>query len=127
MKNENLLTGAIESGFLELADLKTGSPEYKEAVDSLAKLMDRAIEIEKLNRESDEKSRKRLDDLETKQNQIDDSKRDRWICNGINIASILIPSLITIWGTVKTFQFEEKGTITTSVGRIFIGKLFNRR
>ena len=64
-----------------------------------------------------------MNDVDFKQKQIEEERKDRLIRNCISAAGIVIPSLITIWGTLKTFKFEEDGTITTVMGRGFINKL----
>ena len=57
----------------------------------------------------------------------EDEKRDRRIKNGITIAGIVIPSVITIWGTIKSLNFEKEGTVTTIMGRGFINKLLPKK
>ena len=123
MKNEELLHEEIESELKCLKDLEIGTEQYKVTVDGLVKLVDRAIEIDKLNLEAEEKSKNRLNDVDFKHKQIEEERKDRLIRNCISAAGIVIPSLITIWGTLKTFKFEEDGTITTVMGRGFINKL----
>ena len=123
MKNEELLHEEIESELKCLKDLEIGTEQYKVTVDGLVKLVDRAIEIDKLNLEAEEKSKNRLNDVDFKQKQIEEERKDRLIRNCISAAGIVIPSLITSWGTLKTFKFEEDGTITTVMGRGFINKL----
>lgn len=127
MKNEELLHQEIESEFECLKGLEIGTETYKVTVDGLVKLVDRAIEIDKLNLEAEEKSKNRLDDMDFKQKQIEEECKDRLIRNCISAAGIVIPSLITIWGTLKTFKFEEEGTITTVMGRGFVNKLLPKK
>lgn len=127
MKNEELLHQEIESEFECLKELEIGTETYKVTVDGLVKLVDRAIEIDKLNLEAEEKSKNRLDDMDFKQKQIEEERKDRLIRNCISAAGIVIPSLITIWGTLKTFKFEEEGTITTVMGRGFVNKLLPKK
>jgi hypothetical protein len=116
MNIETLLNEEIESEFECLKELEAGSEEYKVTVDGLTKLVDRAIEIDKLNIEHDEK-----EDL------AKEERKERWIKHGINIASIVIPTLVTIWGTKASFRFEKEGTITTIMGRGFINKLIPKK
>ena len=59
--------------------------------------------------------------------QMNNEQRDRMITNAITAAGIVIPSLITIWGTFKTLKFEEQGTVTTIMGRGFINKLLPKK
>lgn len=127
MKIETLLHEEIESEFECLDSLEVGTEQYKVTVDGIAKLVDRAIEIDKLNIEAEDKAKNREKDMDFKQQQMEEERKDRLIRNCISAASIVIPSLITIWGTVKTFKFEEEGTITSSIGRGFINKLLPKK
>lgn len=103
MKTE-LLEKEINRRLLELENLDISSDEYKVSVDTLTKLIDRSVEIDK----------------------NDDEKKDRKIRNGISIAGIIIPTCVTIWGTIKTIRFEESGTLTTTAGRSFVNRIFRK-
>lgn len=127
MSVKRLLSEEIESEFKELKKMEVGSEQYKTAVDGITKLADRVIEIEKLEADTNEKKNARLSDSDFKQEQLRDEKKDRLIRNGIAAAGIVIPSVITIWGTVKSFQFEKEGTVTTIMGRGFINKLLPKK
>lgn len=127
MKNEQLLHDEIESEFKCLKELEVGTEQYKVTVDELVKLVDRAIEIDKLNLEAEEKAKNREKDNDFKQQQMEEERKDRLIRNCISAAGIVIPSLLTIWGTLKTFKFEKDGTVTTMIGRGFINKLLPKK
>lgn len=127
MSEKRLLSDEIKSELEELKKMEVGTEQYKTAVDGITKLADRVIEIEKLEADIEEKRNTRLCDLEFKEKQLQEEKKDRWIRNGIAAAGIAIPSIITIWGTVKSFQFEKEGTITTIMGRGFINKLLPKK
>lgn len=123
MKIETLLYEEIQDEFKNLKEMELGTEEYKTTVDGLAKLVDRAIEIDKLNIDAQDKIDSREIEVDLKQQQINDEKQDRKIRNGIAIAGIVIPTIVTIWGTLKSFKFEKDGTVTTIMGRGFIQKL----
>lgn len=127
MSIESLLRTEITEEISELNKLEVGSDQYKTAVDGVTKLVDRAIELEKVDMEHAERVESRKNDEELKRQQMDDDKKDRWIRNGLTAASIIIPSLITIWGTKASFEFEKEGTITTIMGRGFINKLLPKK
>ena len=127
MNKELLLDGAIESGFEDLKGMTAGSKEYNLAVESIAKLIDKSNDIEKFYFESGEKVDGREFDESFKKAQAEKEDRDRKIRNGIAIAGIAVPSIITIWGTLKSFKFEQTGTITTIMGRGFINKLLPKK
>ena len=122
MDIETILRDEIRDEFDELSKIQIGSDEYKTTVDGLTKLMDRAIEIDKINTDAEMKEV----EAELKSKQMDDERKDRKVRNGIAIAGIVIPTTITIWGTLKTLKFEEVGTVTTIAGRNFMNQIFKR-
>ena len=127
MNKELLLDEAIESGFEDLKGMTAGSKEYNLAVESIAKLIDKSNDIEQFYFESNEKFHGREFDEAFKKTQAEKEDRDRKVRNGIAIAGIAVPSIITIWGTLKSFKFEQTGTITTIMGRGFVNKLLPKK
>ena len=117
----------IEDEIKELSGLELGSESYKAAVDGVAKLMDRKIEMEKLEFEHAEQVKTREYEEATKRMQSYEDRKDRIIKDTITVAGFVIPSVITIWGTIKSLKFEEEGTVTTIMGRGFIQKLLPRK
>lgn len=127
MKVETLLNDAIQDGFEELGRLEVGSDKYKSVVDGLTKLCDRAIEIEKNKTDAELKQDQQDVDAELRAEQLKDERRDRIVKNSLTAAGIVIPTAVTIWGTIKSIKFEETGTITTIMGRGFIQKLLPKK
>ena len=106
----------IDDRFDDLAKMDPTSKEYSTVVDSVTKLMDRAIEIE------------RLESSETQtENQMKEDRKSRLIKNCIDIGSVVLPLAVTIWGACVSLKFEETGSITTGVGRKFMDKLISKR
>ena len=126
MKNETMLHEEIQNEFEELKKIEVGSDKYKTAVDGLTKLMDRAIEIDKLNVGAEERLDTRNIDAELRQEQLEADVKDRKVRNVISIAGIVIPTAVTIWGTLKSLKFEETGTVTTNAGRNFMNRIFKK-
>lgn len=127
MKIENLLHAEIERKLEKIGAMEPGTEEYKTAVDGVTKLMDRAIEIDKFNNECETKSKDREFDEGLRTKEFEEDKKDRLIRNIISGAGIAIPSILTVWGTLKSLKFEETGTVTTSIGRGFINKLLPKK
>lgn len=113
---ENLLHEEIAVEFEKLSKLEPGTAEHEKAVNSLSKLVDKAMEMEKFNVEYEEK-----------QVQADEDRKDRIIKNVLTGLGIILPIGVTIWGTNKTLKFEETGTVTTLMGRGFINKLLPKK
>ena len=127
MKIETVLHEEIHNEFGELKKLDVGSEVYRTAVDGICKLLDRAIEYDKLDAECNDKSLNRGFEEDYKLQLAEDEKRDRRIKNIITIVGIAVPSVITIWGTIVSLNFEKEGTITTIMGRGFINKLLPKK
>ena len=145
VENRDLLEEEIHMEFDTLKSIEVGSESYKITVDGLVKLIDRSnelakldLELAKLNFESEfraNQSRIELEakidqskkELEFKQKQFESDERNRLINNGISIAGIVIPAIITVWGTFKTLKFEKTGSVTTIMGRGFINKLLPKK
>lgn len=127
MNIEALLHAEIQDEIEGLNDLELGSKEYAETVNGLTKLIEKAIEIEKLNLENDRQNENREFENNFKIRQLEEDKKDRLIKNGIAVGGIVLPLGVTIWGALKSWKFEETGTVTTMMGRGFINKLLPKK
>lgn len=119
MSIKALLCEEIKEELEFLKAIGVGADTHKLATEDVAKLVDRVIDLEKLEIERDE--------IKLKAAQMEEEKKDRWIKNILTAAGIVIPVGVTIWGTLKSFKFEQEGTITTIMGRGFINKLLPKK
>ena len=126
MSVKSMLNEELETELEELKKYSIGGDEYKSAIDGITKLADRMIELEKFSNEAEERNKNREVDAELKQAQLEATKKDNRVKNAISIAGILIPIGVTIWGTLKAFEFERDGTVTTLIGKGFINKLIHK-
>lgn len=84
-----MLEAEIKRGQEQLATMELGTEEYDKAADSIMKL--------------------------TRQlNEIKSRKGDQWI----KIASIGLSTGVAMWWGVTSLVFEERGSITSSIGRM---------
>ena len=127
MKDETKVHDEKRNEYEKREKLEGGPDGKRDADDGISKLLDRAIEYDKLDAECNERSLNRGFEEDYKLQLAEDEKRDRRIKNGITIAGIVIPSVITIWGTIKSLNFEKEGTVTTIMGRGFINKLLPKK
>lgn len=116
MKIENMLGDEIQNEFEKLKGDTLGSEQYSKTVDGLTKMVDRAIEIEKLKLEA-----------ANKEKQLKEERKDRIVKNIISAAGVIIPVGVTIWGTLVSFEFEKEGSVTTIMGRGFVNKLLPKK
>lgn len=127
MDIQNLLCDEIQDEITHLRGLDVGTEAYKVTVDGVTKLVDRVIELEKIDVDTAEREKAREFEAEQKRKQLEKETKDRFIGNCIAVAGIVIPSVITIWGTLASFEFEKEGTVTTIMGRGFINKLLPKK
>lgn len=113
MKMETMLMNEIENQIEELGKMELGGEQYEKTINGIAKLSDKVIEIEKLSVEHE----KHFEEKELQEAKLAEEKRDRKWRNGIAIANIGV----LVLGAYGAYRFEEKGTITTQIGRNFIG------
>lgn len=115
MTIKNQLEEVVSLKLEEAMDLD--AENTKSTVDDSVKLLDRLIEIEKMEKDGEAK----------KEEQIRQDHKDRW-ANGIAIAGIAVPATISVIGIFKTFKFDEAGGIISStLGRGFINKFIPKK
>jgi hypothetical protein len=127
MSIETKLHTEIDEEFDKLATMEPGSEKYRTTVEGLTKLMDRAIEIEKIDMDCKDKAATRESELALKEQQMRDERKDRIVKNIIGAAGVILPLAVTIWGTAVSLKFEETGTVTTQAGRNFVQRLFHKK
>lgn len=106
---------------------EVGSDKHKAALDTVTKLTDRLIEIEKIELDSRDKNKTRESEMFYKNAQMAEDKRNRWINVVVKVVEIGVPVLTYVWATNRSLRFEETGTFTTQAGRHSIGNLFRFR
>ena len=117
----------IDEGFDKINEMEIGTDQHKAAVDEIVKLMDRAIELEKVENDAEDKTKTRENDKALRLQQMEDENKDRLMRNCLTGASILSAIGVPVWGALKSWKFEETGTITSTAGRKFINNLFSKK
>ena len=127
MSIKNLLDEEIRSEIEEISKIEVGSEKHKVSVDALSKLLDKSIELDKLDAEAQEKYESRIAENDFKREQIKSEKRDQFVKNVLTGVSVIGGFGLTIWGTCKSLKFEETGVVTSIMGRGFIQKLLPKK
>lgn len=126
MNMVNLLDVTIEDLLNKLADLDPESKEYEAVNDNLGKLMKHKIEIEKhLSAEAQAEKQLKFNETQAEKKLRQERLTTIWK-SVIEILLQLMALGVTVWGTILMFTFEEKGTITSAIGRKFIDKIVKR-
>ena len=120
MSIESTFRDEIKSELDEVSKLNFGSDEYKAGINGLTQLTDRLIEMSKLDSE-DAKL-----ELELEIEKFKEDKADRKKKNHISVLGIVAPATIAIVGGFAMFVYEERGSITSQVGRKIIDKYIFR-
>ena len=116
MNTEELLHREIKQEFERLKEMEVGTENYKTTVDGLTKLVDRAIEIDKMNIDHEHNAKVRKDE-----------NIDRALKHGLTAIGFVFTFGTAIWGTLATFEFEKENTVTTLLGRGWLNKLLPRK
>ena len=109
----------------ELSKVEFGSEKYKVGAAGVAQLADRLIEMYRLDNE-EKKLEIEQQKLEIEYQRLDEEERDRKSKNRISVFGIAAPAVIAVVGGVAMFIYEEKGSITSQMGRKLIDKYIFR-
>lgn len=123
MPFEKLLNDELTTELESLKTMNVGTDEHKATVDSISKLMDKAIEVKKINSDAREQAKAREDETKLKLMQMKDERNDKLLRNVLT-GITFVGTLGTIWClAAATFTYEEKGTITSFIGRKVLGMM----
>jgi hypothetical protein len=109
MKIDTKLAVEIDDELNAMAHMEKGSEKYKVTADGVVKLLDKAIEIERLENEREEKEAARKE-----------RRREHTIDTVVKAVGFGTTTILTIWGTIVCLNYERTGTITTVFGKGFI-------
>lgn len=140
MRMEEMLRDEIATEFEDLTQIEMGTEEYKKSVEGLTKLVDRVIEIDRLNIEAEEKNRKMNIEEEKAQLQAAEyelnlkrekrEKIDTCLKHGIAVLTLGVTTGVTVWGALRSWQFEDPecygSMVTSTPGKAFMNKLFKK-
>lgn len=107
----------------KMKGMTEGSDEHKATLDEVTKLLDRAIEMERLGEEKKDKSETRKFENELKSKQFELDKWDRVAKHCLAGVSIVGGLTLTVWGSLKGWKFEETGTVVSPTSKRFINNL----
>ena len=125
MSVQSYLNDEVMLELEELSKTDFGSEKYKTGVAGVVQLADRLIEMSKLDAE-DEKLEFEREKFEFENQKFEEEKKDRKAKNRISVFGIAAPAVIAIVGGTAMFIYEERGSITSQVGRKIIDKYIFR-
>lgn len=122
MKTLNLLETELQSKIEELGRTKVGTEEHEAVLDEIKTLTSSLKELKQISIDAEDKRM----NYELKSEQLIDEKKDRKIKNGIAIASLAVTTVTSLGLAYWTFRFDEKGSITSTLGRTILNKFIPR-
>lgn len=127
MKIETPLVDEVLSEIEEVKKIEVGTEKHEKGVNSVTKLMDRAIEMEKLGLEK-RKIELEEDKLEQEQMRLEAEQKDRGRKDAITIGTFVVTTATSLLVVYETFRFDRENTPTSTLGRTiltkFIPKMF---
>lgn len=123
MNIETLLHEEISEKLISLSYKGAGTDEYTKSVNDVTELMDRLIEIRKLESEEKEKVIARETETKLKYAQMEVDKKDRFVKNALTAVSIGAPLVVGVIMSFSSMNFEKEGTFTTEAGRSALRQL----
>lgn len=127
MNIETRLNDEIETVHNKLMSLEPGTEEYDKVFKEYLELNDRAIELYRIETDCEDKTAARESAQELEKQKAKGETVNRIAQAAINVAGIVLPLILTVWGTKTTLKFEEEGTITTTAGRNFFSQIFRKK
>ena len=130
----NKLNDEIVDEIDGLSKMDLGTDEYRITIEGVTKLIDRATKYKEIDAETERQSKKieaeaeaqakaRDDEYALRTMQMRDERLDKIVRNVLT-GFTFGGTMFTIWCLASaTFTFEEKGTITSSLGRKVLGML----
>ena len=116
-ETKKLLADELQEEFSIIRTVEPGKDEHKVIADSICKLVDKQIEIDKLESDKAMERKKLISD-----------NIDKAIKNTLTAVSIGGGFILTVWGTKVTLEFDKTGNIVTSIaGKIFTKNLFPKK
>jgi predicted anti-sigma-YlaC factor YlaD len=121
-KNKNLMDELIEQQLNNLKTLQPTDDVFTATSKQVAELYKIRAEEKQAECESLLKEQQLNAETQQKERQDADSKKDRWIRLGVDIAGIVLPLGFYASWMKRGFKFEETGSITSSTFKGLIQK-----
>lgn len=120
---EELLNEEIVDSIKGLDDIPLDDGKYGDTVNSVCKLIDKSIELRKVQNQAEKDSAELEVSTELKKLELESNLKDRKTKNILTAAGIVVPVVVgSFWG-YKSLKFEETGSIGSTLGRNVINGL----
>ena len=121
MRIETAVVDEVLSEIEEVKHIEVGSEKHEKGVNSVTKLMDRAIEMQKVDLEK-RKIEIEEDKLEVEKTKIEIEQKDRNRKDLIAVGTFIVSTLTGLAVVYETFRFDTENTPTSTLGRTILTK-----
>lgn len=126
MSVKKMLAEEIESKIESLKDLDHGSEEYHKGIDDVSKMLDKYIDMDKIDREYRDREDSRINENANKALERRSDRIERVLKYGLSGLTFGVSIFVTLWINKDSKMFEQEGyTHTTEAGRLSTRKLLN--
>lgn len=121
MRIENAVTDEALAALETVSKIQIGTDEYDKGVNSVTKLVDRTIEMEKVEIE-----RRKLDiedrKLDVEEAKLEADKRNQFRKDLIGVGTFVVTTASGLLVVMETFRFDRTDTPTSTLGRTILAK-----
>lgn len=114
-KTKDTLWSDYDKVTQQIENLTPSDSGYELLLEERDKIRNELIKLEEANMES-----------ELKKLQIDAENKREKVRNCIAIGTFSVTTSVGIWTVLKTFKFDESGTITSTLGRSSVSNVFGK-
>lgn len=96
---------------------ESNDENYKSLLDERDRIRNELIKLEQTVIEANSKRKQMETETKIKEAQIAAENKRELIRNGITIATFIVTTVVSVAAIDKTFQFDEEGTFTSTLGK----------
>lgn len=124
MTVKTILNEEIISELGDLKKIELGSEQHKAMVDAVTKLLDKKVELEKLEIDAKNKELNREIETDLKLQQLEADKKERMTRIVLTILGGASSAALTVWALLISMNYDKTGNIlTTEGGKLSLRKL----
>ena len=127
MRIKYALDEEIRDEIESLGKQAIGSKEFTSNLVGVTKLLEKKIELERLEAEYNDRALAREAEVELKIQQMKDDRRDRNLKHALTFITFAGSSALSVLGLIASTNFERYGTLTTKGGQNSIANLLKIR
>jgi len=106
-----------------MSSLPAGSKEQSTAAENVAKLIQLAIDDEKLQKEAQERDDARYSEDKFHEAQLKEQRASRWVQFGAAVAGVMLEMIFYGYWLSRGYKYEQDGIVTSPTLKDLIRKM----